>query len=120
MRGNQWLAAWIVCFVMTCGATADDAVDSLAVIPGDAVGFLCVPNPQALDADVQAAITKLGMAGAVPLPGNSVLALLHAQMPPLKKMDATGPLAVAFMPADSLQGLNDSQGMLIPCEDPQP
>ena len=119
MRAKGWLAAWIGCVVVSGSLWADDAIDSLSVIPGDAVGFVCIPNPKSLDADVQTSITKLGLAGAVPLPGNSVLSMLEAQVPPVQKMDATRPLAVVFMPADSLQGLNKSQAMLIPCQDPK-
>ena len=119
MRGNGLLAAWMVGVVSCSGIFADDAIDSLSVIPGEAMAFVCIPNPQALDADIQTSITKLGLGGMVPLPGNSVLSMLEAQAPPLQKMDANKPLAVVVMPADTLPGLNKSQAMLIPCDDPE-
>ena len=102
---------------LICSLAQAGESDALASIPGEAVGFICIPNPEELDQDIKKAIEKLGFSGMVPLPGNSVLTLAQAQVPALKGMDADQPLIVAIMPGDDPTEMDETQVVMIPTED---
>ena len=93
--------------------------DALAAIPKEAVGFVCIPNPSEFDSDVKRMIESLGFGGMVPLPNNSVLQMMQAQLPAMKDMDQGSPLIVSIMPGDDVTQMNDTQVLMIPTKDPK-
>ena len=91
----------------------------LTSVPGEAVGFVCIPDPGELDADVKSAIESLGFGGMVPLPDNSMLTMAQAQLPALKGLDREQPMIVAIMPGDDVENMDDTQVVMIPTKDPE-
>ncbi len=109
-----------VALVLPASARAGDALtEALAAIPGDAIGFVCVPSIKGLDGDYQQAIINLELQPFVQPPMNSLVGLLKQYMPMLEGIDENGPLTIVFMPAANPFELMMKQALLIPVEDPQ-
>lgn len=116
----RWMCALCIFGVLSPGwLVAGEPSESLDSIPSEAAAFICIPNPEALDADVQSVIQSLGLTGMVPLPNNSILTLLQAQLPVMQNMDADEPLIIAIMPGDDITEMNNTQVLMIPSENPK-
>ena len=108
------------CVTMPLTAQADDTLASaLAVIPEDAMGFVCVPSIKSLDSDYQQAISDLGLQQFIQPPMNSLIGMIRQFVPFLEGMDETGSLALVFMPVENIFELQMKQVVLIPTKEPK-
>lgn len=106
--------------LMPSAARADESMkEALSLIPGDAMGFICVPNLKQLDTDYQQAVIDLGLQDMVPPMANSLVGMIRGQLPFLAGLDESGPLVVVFMPAAMIFELQQKQALLIPTKDPK-
>jgi hypothetical protein len=106
------LVAW------PAGRAAAEIRQSLAPIPQDAAGFVCVPNLKALDADIQQAITTLGLEAMAPPPMNSIVSMLKMNMPMLAGLDESKPVAYVVMPMTSPMELEAKSALVFSAQDP--
>lgn len=116
------LACLLLCLSLSASTTAqagDSLAEALATIPGDAMGFVCVPNIKTLDADYQQSVTSLGLQPLLQPPYNSLVSALKQLLPELSGLDESGPLTLVLMPAASLLELQMNQAVLIPTKDPK-
>lgn len=98
---------------------ADTPTEALATIPGNTVTFVCIPDPEGLDADIKATLNRLGVAAMLPLPEGSALQLLKLRVPALENMEDDQSFTIAMLPADDLEDLQESQVILLPSSDPE-
>jgi len=96
---------------------SEPMVNALAVMPADAIGFVCVPSLKQLDANYQQMIVSLGLQMFVPPPNNSVLGLLKQTLPVGDGLDENGALAVVAMPAADLASLANGMALIAPAND---
>ncbi len=98
---------------------ADTPAEALTKIPGNAISFICIPDPVGLDADIQSTLNKLGVAAMVPLPGGSVLKLLKMRVPAMENMADDHSFAIAMLPGEEIEDLKETQLILLPASDPE-
>ena len=119
---TRWVAAFVGLAVLVPGVVRADKITDkvLAAVPTDAIAFVCVPNLQQLDSDVQQAITNLGLAPLINPPGMaSPIGLLEQFMGMSDGLDTSGSLILAVLPP-AIPGIPIPQAALIvPATDPK-
>jgi len=98
---------------------ADPIKSALAVIPGEAIGFVCVPSIKQLDSEWQQAVTNLGLQPFVQPPYNSPLALMQMFGQMTAGLDANGPLVFVQMPFENPFEQSAHAAIVLPAEDPK-
>lgn len=93
--------------------------DALRAIPKDAVGFVCVPNIQALDGKWQQALTNVGLQGMVPPPFNSPVAVLQQLLQMSEGLDLNGPVTIVQMPFENQIDFASKNAIVFPATDPE-
>lgn len=119
---TRWVTAFVGLAVLVPGvARADKTTDQvLAAVPAEAIAFVCVPNLQQLDSDVQAAITNLGLAPLINPPGMaSPIGLLEQFLGMSDGLDTSGSLILAVLPPATPGVLEPRTALIVPATDPK-
>jgi hypothetical protein len=122
MKSRIGLLAAIALSAMTFTTTAragDRMIDALASIPEEAIGFVCIPSLEQLDADYKQAIVDLGVQELVPPMAQSLLMTMK-MVPMFATVDTTKPVMIVAMPAKTLAELGKSVALILPTTDPKP
>lgn len=112
----------LICLATTFPSIAqagDSMKKALAVVPGDAVGFVCVANLKELDGKWQQGVANFGLAPFVSQPWNSPIALLKQFMRMTEGLDVNGPVIVVLMPFDDLVQMNKRSAIIFPADKPK-
>ena len=119
---TRWVTAFVGLAVLLPGvARADKTTDKvLAAVPANAIAFVCVPNLQQLDSDVQEAITKLGLAPLINPPGMaSPIGLLEQFLGMSDGLDTSGSLILAVLPPANPAIPIPQTALIVPATDPK-
>lgn len=123
-RWTRWLVCAVVCVgteaLLVRSATAQVSgtmKDALAVIPDNAMGFVCVPNVKAFDSKLEQTLKHLGLDGAVPPPMNSLAGILGVQMGMTEGLDSDGAVIVVMMPAAHVMELQMKTALIVATKD---
>ena len=101
----------------TVSWAAEPMKAALAVIPGDAIAFVCVPNIEELDARLQQSVSSLGLTGMVPPEAVTLAGTLSTQFRMTAGLDTKGSLVVVAMPAPGVFELTSKIAVLVPTTD---
>jgi len=105
--------------ITTTARAGDRMIDALATIPDDAIGFVCIPSLEQLDADYRQAIVDLGVQDLVPPMAQSLLMPMK-MVPMFATVDTKQPVIIVAMPAQTMADLGKSVAMILPTTDPKP
>jgi len=105
--------------IATTARAGDRMIDALASIPEEAIGFVCIPSLEQLDADYKQAIVDLGVKELVPPMAQSLLMSMK-MVPMFATVDTTKPVMIVAMPAKTLAELGKSVALILPTTDPKP
>jgi len=120
MKRKLVLAALCLSLLLPNAVRADDAIkDALSLVPADAIGFVCVPNIQQLDASFQSTLEKLGLSAFVPPPTNSLAGAMRAFLRMSAGLDDGGALLLVLMPAETPDEFDQKLALLVPATDPK-
>ncbi|HUU94828.1 MAG TPA: hypothetical protein VM487_03740 [Phycisphaerae bacterium] len=120
MKRKLVLAAVCLSLLLPNAVRADDAVkDALSLVPADAIGFVCVPNIQQLDASFQNTLEKLGLSAFVPPPTNSLAGAMRVFLRMSAGLDDGGALLLVLMPAETPDEFDQKIALLVPATDPK-
>ena len=120
MKRKLALAALCLSLLLPNAVRADDAMkDALSVVPADAIGFVCVPNIQQLDASFQNTLEKLGLSAFVPPPTNSLAGAMRVFLRMSAGLDDGGALLLVLMPAETPDEFDQKLALLVPATDPK-
>lgn len=115
------LAAFVLgTFALTTTARAGDPmIEALTAIPEDAIGFVCIPSLEQLDADYRQAIVDLGLQDQIPPMAQSLLMTVK-MVPMFMTVDTKRPVILVAMPAKTLPELGKSTALILPTADAKP
>ncbi len=119
---TRWVTAFLGLAILVPGVVrADETTDKvLAAVPADAIAFVCVPNLQQLDDDIQAAITNLGLAPLINPPGMaSPIGLLEQFLGMSDGLDTDGSLILAVFPPVIPAIPIPQAALIVPATDPK-
>jgi len=120
MKRQLVFAALCLSLLLPNAVRADDAMkDALSLVPQDAIGFVCVPNIQQLDAGFQNTLEKLGLSAFVPPPTNSLAGAMRVFLRMSAGLDDGGALLLVLMPAETPDELDQKLALLVPATDPK-
>lgn len=109
-----------VLLIMPAAVRANDAMkQALSVIPADAVAFVCVPNVKQLDTDFQGMEQRLGFAGMIAPPFNSLQGILQTFLRVGEGFNPDGPAVVVIMPANNWMEMMMKQALILPATNPR-
>ncbi len=120
MKRKLVFAALCLSLLLPNAVRADEAVkDALSLVPADAIGFVCVPNIQQLDASFQNTLEKLGLSAFVPPPTNSLAGAMRMFLRMSAGLDDSGALLLVLMPAETPDEFDQKLALLVPATDPK-
>lgn len=91
---------------------------ALDAIPGDAMGFVCIPHIKHLDTNYQSWLNTLGLQMFVPATAQSLLSMIKQNAPMFGGLNEEAPLILVLLPVQGIGDFQTKVAVLVPTKDP--